>query len=210
MDQKYYDGVDEQSEEPQTFPTYPYCAVTNLFVLHVGPAHAGNKQGGGVSRTYLLPGVSESQVVVDFIGFCRAAVDDVRHNMDEADMTKSIHTVCPEVLDARARRVTQLEAHLVQLGDNLTRLQKESPEADKLSEFRQLRDERKQLLNELEAATEVVTRFEAIVKPLRQLIGWLESGWYVIQPISGSRPIPVRMFDDWHGFTAYHKKELLL
>jgi hypothetical protein len=212
MSRKYYNGDDDRKEELQELPPYPECGSGGcLYVLRVGSAHSEEGKRCGISKTYLLPGLNSRQAIASFLVWCRAVVDEVRSNMSEDDLADGNWDVSTDVFGARVKRVKVLEHTISETEDELAGPAIPWARGSQLRQrLRESKDERNVILRELEPKTEVNSRFELIVKPLRQVISWLEQEHYDIQRVPTDLPIPVSRFGDWYGFTSYQKKELML
>jgi hypothetical protein len=228
----YYDGIDRYNEdEIQTIPPYNTPRGSQTYSIKVGTAHKIEKTTCGISKTYLIHGLHAKHATDSFTAWCKAVLADIHSKMDAADLRQETYELSQSPIVQRVKRDTlsstidELELKIeVQEGtyqnllkdmaataDQQTRILRANQAAalaayidDWRNELAEKRAEYKALTNE--KVTEEISRFEVIVKPLRELIYWLEQGWFVVKPISTDRPICVSYYDNWHGFTTYQTK----
>jgi hypothetical protein len=195
----YYNGVNNC--ENQVIP--PFQSGGIFFVMHVGTAHKTiDKPTCGISKTYIIPGESEKQAATSFLKWCRAVVDDIRSNMQQDDLNEVEWLIEVDTLDSRAIKAREIQKEIEEIEKKL--------DDDYVSDgwwYNRLARLRKEKAEILQPEEQIQSRFELIVEPVRELIAWLEAGWYTIEPIASDRPTPVSYFDDWRGFTAYLREK---
>jgi len=195
----YYNGGNNC--ENQEIP--PFQSGGIFFVMRVGTAHKSvDKPTCGISKTYIVPGESEQQAAKAFLQWCRAVVDDVRSNMQKHDLDEVTWLIEVDAFNPQAKEAKKIQKEIEEIEKKL--------DTDYVSDgwwhsrLNRLRKRKKELLT---PETEVESRFEQIVSPVRELISWLEQGWYEIEPVPTDRPTTVSYFDDWRGFTSYMRAE---
>jgi hypothetical protein len=228
----YYDGIDRYNEdEIQTIPPYNTPRGSQTYSIKVGTAHKTEKTTCGISKTYLIHGLHAKHAADSFTTWCKAVLADIQSKMDADDLQQETYELSQSPIVQRVKRdilsatiaeldskiedgegtYQKLREEMLATFDKQTRILRANQAAalaadiaDWHSELAKKREEYKALINEKVRAE--ISRFEVIVEPLRELIYWLEQGWFVVKPIPTDRPICVSYYDNWHGFTTYQTK----